>query len=481
MSAKRGGGDAPSSGTPPAGTHPSDARPPEALRADLWTIYRAGLAASEPAAILERGLDGSAAAGWRFRGEPLLPPVEPGEGPLLVVGAGKAAAALAAAVLERLPGESVAGRVIVKRGHRRPAPGVVVEEAGHPTPDADSEAATRRLLADLRRAGSRSGSRSGNRSGSSGGRALLLLTGGASALLAAPAEGITLEEKSRVTDLLLRSGADIHRMNAVRKHLSAVKGGQLLPLLPPGRTGALLISDVVGDRLTSIGSGPATPDPTTFAEAAAVLRDFDLWARVPESVRRRFGEGAAGRLPETPKSAPEAPPHHLLASNRRALDAAAARAGELGYRVEVFGRDLTGDLHAAARRFARRLVELRGEGRRTALLGGGELTLRVRGDGSGGRCQEFALVAAAELEGVAGAALLAAGTDGTDGPTAAAGAFADAGSGSRARAAGFDPAGTLARNDSGSLFRATGDLAVTGPTGTNVMDLLLGVTAGGPA
>lgn len=445
---------------------------PEALRADLWAIFRAGLAASEPAAILGRGLGGSAAAGWRFRGEPLLPPAEPGEGPLLVVGAGKAAAALAAAVLERLPGESVAGRIIVKRGHRRPAPGVVVEEAGHPTPDADSEAATRRLLADLRRSDPR---RSGRR-----GRALLLLTGGASALLAAPAPGITLEEKSRVTDLLLRSGADIHRMNTVRKHLSAVKGGQLLPLLPPGRAGALLISDVVGDRLTSIGSGPATPDPTTFAEAAAVLRDFDLWDRAPASVRRRLSEGAVGRLPETPKSAPEAPPHHLLASNRQALDAAAARARELGYRVEVFGRDLTGDLHAAARRFARRLADLREEGRRTALLGGGELTLRVRGDGRGGRCQEFALVAVAELEGVAGAALLAAGTDGTDGPTDAAGAFADGGSGARARAAGFDPAGTLARNDSGSLFRATGDLAVTGPTGTNVMDLLLGVTAGGP-
>lgn len=444
---------------------------PEALRADLWAIFRAGLAESEPAAILERALGGSAAAGWRFRGEPLLPPAEPGEGPLTVVGAGKAAAALAAAVLERLPGESVAGRIIVKRGHRRPAPGVVVEEAGHPTPDADSEAATRRLLADLRRSDLR---RSGRR-----GRALLLLTGGASALLAAPAPGITLEEKSRVTDLLLRSGADIHRMNTVRKHLSAVKGGQLLPLLPPGRAGALLISDVVGDRLTSIGSGPATPDPTTFAEAVAVLRDFDLWERAPGSVRRRLSEGAAGRLPETPKNAADAPPHHLLASNRQALDAAAARARELGYRVEVFGRDLTGDLHAAARRFARRLADLREEGRRTALLGGGELTLRVRGDGRGGRCQEFALVAAAELEGVAGAALLAAGTDGTDGPTDAAGAFADGGSGARARAAGFDPAGTLARNDSGSLFRATGDLAVTGPTGTNVMDLLLGVTAGG--
>ena len=438
---------------------------PEALRADLWAIYRAGLAASEPAEILERGLAGSRAEGWRLRGEPLLPAAEPEDGPLSVFGAGKAAAALAAAASERLPGESVTGRIIVKRGHGRPTPGLTVEEAGHPTPDADSEAATRRLLADLRRLGGR-------------GRALLLLTGGASALLAAPAPGITLEEKSRVTDLLLRSGADIHRMNTVRKHLSAVKGGQLLPLLPAGRTGVLLISDVVGDTLTSIGSGPATPDPTTFADAAAVLREFDLWERAPASVRHRLGEGAAGRLPETPKSAEGPPPHHILASNRRALDAARARAESLGYAVEVFGRDLTGDLHAAAHRFARRLARLRAEGRRAALLGGGELTLRVRGEGRGGRCQEFALVAAGELAGMDRVALLAAGTDGTDGPTEAAGAFADGGSAERGRALGLDPAESLSRNDSWSFFRATGDLAVTGPTGTNVMDLLLGVAAG---
>lgn len=445
-------------------SRPEAIAPPAALRRDLEAIFRAGLADSEPAAILGRDLRGSPGTGWRFRGQALLPAAARGEGPLFLLGAGKAAAALGRAAAARLAGETLRGRIIVKRGHRLEIPGVTVEEAGHPVPDRDSAEATGRLLADLRAAGRR-------------GRALLLLTGGASALLAAPAPGITLDEKSEVNSLLLKSGADIHRMNTVRKHISAVKGGQLLPLLPPGRTGALLISDVVGDSLASIGSGPATPDPTTFGEALGVLREFDLESRVPASVPARLVEGAAGRIPETPKSADSPPPHRILASNRRALAAAERAAADLGYEVEVFGRDLTGDLHPAARRFADRLLELREAGRRAALVGGGELTLRVRGGGSGGRCQEFALAAAARLAGTPGAAILAAGTDGTDGPTDAAGAFADGGSADRARRAGFDPAETLRRNDSGSLFGATGDLFVTGPTGTNVMDLLLGVTA----
>ncbi len=444
---------------------PGTSAPPAALRRDLEAIFRAGLADSEPGAILERDLRGSRGTGWRFRGQALLPAAAPGEGPLLLLGAGKAAAALGRAAAARLAGEPLRGRIIVKRGHRLEIPGVTVEEAGHPVPDRDSAEATGRLLADLRAAGRR-------------GRALLLLTGGASALLAAPVPGITLEEKSEVNSLLLKSGADIHRMNTVRKHISAVKGGQLLPLLPPGRAGALLISDVVGDSLASIGSGPATPDPTTFGEALGVLREFDLESRVPASVLARLVEGAAGRVPETPKSADRPLPHRILASNRRALDAAGRAAADLGYEVEVFGRDLTGDLHPAARRFADRLLELREAGRRAALVGGGELTLRVRGGGRGGRCQEFALAAAGRLAGTPGAAILAAGTDGTDGPTDAAGAFADGGSADRARRAGFDPAETLRRNDSGSLFGATGDLLVTGPTGTNVMDLLLGLASG---
>ena len=438
----------------------------ERLRRDLSTIHRAALRAADPERILERDLRGDAASGWTFRGEPLLPPPRTVGEPVFLFGAGKAAAALARGVRRGLAGEAVRGRIIVKHGHRLEVPGVVVEEAGHPVPDVHSVAATRRLLTDLRAAGG-------------SGRVLVLLTGGASALLVAPAAGITLEDKSRVSSLLLACGADIHEINTVRKHLSAVKGGGLIPLLPPGRAAALVISDVIGDQLTSIGSGPATGDPTTFGDALGVLEKFALAERVPEAVLDRFSDGAAGRVPETPDAPGETVPHHIVASNFHSLRAAGEEASRLGYRTEIFGRDLAGGVHETARRFAHRLAVLGSEPAPSALLAGGELTLRVTGDGRGGRSQEFALVAAGHLEGVPGVALLAAGTDGTDGPTNAAGAFADGESWSRARRRGLDPEATLRNNDSWSLFHETGDLLVTGPTGTNVMDLMVGLTAGG--
>ena len=440
--------------------------PSDRLRADLLAIHRAALRAADPERILERDLQGDPVSGWTFRGQPLLPPPRREGEPIFLFGAGKAAAALARGVRRGLAGESVRGRIIVKHGHRLEVPGVAVEEAGHPVPDAHSVAATDRLLADLREHGE-------------GGRVLVLLTGGASALLVAPAAGITLEDKSRVSSLLLACGADIHEINTVRKHLSAVKGGGLIPLLPPGRAAALVISDVIGDQLTSIGSGPATGDPTTFGDALGVLEKFGLAERVPAAVIRRFRDGVAGAVAETPDAPAETVPHHIVASNFHSLRAAEAEASRRGYRTEVFGRDLAGEVHDTARRFANRLALLGAEPEPAALLAGGELTLRVTGDGRGGRSQEFALVAAAHLEGVAGAALLAAGTDGTDGPTDAAGAFADGTSWSRARHQGFDPETTLRNNDSWSLFRATGDLLITGPTGTNVMDLMVGLTAGG--
>ena len=443
-----------------------DLPPPSArLRADLLAIHRAALGAADPERILERDLEGDAASGWTFRGQALLPPPRTSGEPIFLFGAGKAAAALARGVRRRLVGEAVRGRVIVKHGHRLAVPGVVVEEAGHPVPDADSVEATGRLLDDLRQVGA-------------DGRVLVLLTGGASALLVAPAAGITLEDKSRVSSLLLACGADIHEMNTVRKHLSAVKGGNLIPLLPSGRSAALVISDVIGDQLTSIGSGPATGDPTTFREALGVLEKFALTDRVPDSVRDRLRAGAAGRVPETPGAAEDAVPHCIVASNFHSLNAAETEAFRLGYRPEVFGRDLSGEVHDTSRRFARRLAALGSESAPQALLAGGELTLKVTGEGRGGRSQEFALVAARHLDGVPGVGLLAAGTDGTDGPTNAAGAFADGNSWSRARQRGLDPAATLRNNDSWSLFRETGDLLITGPTGTNVMDLMVGLSAG---
>ncbi len=441
--------------------------PAPELRRDLDGIFRAGLAAADPGPILTRDLHGSPAGGWSFRGEPLLPARVDPQDPVFVFGAGKAAAALGGAIHRQLEGEELRGRIIVKRGHTMAVPGVLIEEAAHPVPDADSAAATARLLKDLAAV-------------PAGRRVLFVITGGASALLAAPAPGIRLEEKTRTTELLLGSGADIHEMNTVRKHLSSVKGGRLIPALAGRRTAVLLISDVVGDDLTSIGSGPLTPDPTTFAEALAVLERHQLGAEVPPAVLDRLRAGVRGEIEETPSDSEAAPPHHILASNRLSVDAAREEAERRGYRTVIFGRDLTGEVRATAQEFSARLRELAAAPRRTALLAGGELTLRVTGDGRGGRSQEFALVAARELEGTRGAALLAAGTDGTDGPTDAAGAAVDGGSWLRARDMGCDPAGALARNDSWTLFRRTGELLITGPTGTNVMDLVIGLTGGRP-
>ena len=437
------------------------------LRNDLLGIFRIGVGAADPQRILRKKLKGNVAVGWTLGGATLLPPpLTPGE-PLFLFGAGKAAGALARGVREGLTGEVIEGRVIVKHGHRVEVPGVTVEEAGHPVPDAHSVAATARLLGDLRQVGPAS-------------RVLVLLTGGASALLVAPAPGLTLEDKSRVSSLLLGSGADIHEMNAVRKHLSAVKGGGLLRFLPRGKSAALAISDVIGDDLSSIGSGPATADPTTFQDALAVLDRYQLTDRVPAAVLGRLRNGATGRVAETPDSPQAGIPHHVLASNSLSLEAAAREAERRGYRTEFFGKDLAGEVHDTARRFARRLSALASESAPTALLAGGELTLRLVGEGRGGRSQEFALVAAGELRGVSGTALLAAGTDGTDGPTNAAGAFADGNSWRRAGELGLDPRATLRRNDSWSLFERTGDLLVTGPTGTNVNDLMIGLARGRP-
>jgi len=345
---------------------------------------------------------------------------------------------------------------------------VVVEEGGHPLPDEAGEAATRRLLSDLE-------------SGRPEDRIFLLLTGGASALLVAPADGVSLEDEIATTNALLRVGATIRELNTVRKHLSAVKGGRLLERMAPARALAFVVSDVIGDDLSAIGSGPAVPDPTTFGDCLSIVSAYGLSERLPVSVTRRFTRGARGLVPETPK--PEtgtlARVHHvILASNRISLAAAREKAKELGFDVEVFRSDMEGEVHELARRFAARLLELeRARGsRRFALLAGGELTLEVRGKGLGGRNQELALVVAREIRGREGVAILSAGTDGTDGPTDAAGAFADGRTWDRARDMGMDPERLLADNDSYRLFDGLGDLLRTGPTGTNVNDLVIGLS-----
>jgi len=439
----------------------------ETLRQQARAIFDAGLEAADPYVLLSRGLHEIPSEGFRFGDEPFVFPFPGAGGRIRVVGAGKAAGSLARAVESRLSGREYSGRIVVKHGHGVALSRVVVEEGGHPLPDEAGLRATERLLAELE-------------GGRAEDRIFFLLTGGASALLVAPAEGITLGDKIRTTELLLRSGADIRELNAIRKHLSRVKGGRLAEKMAPASILGLVVSDVIGDDLSAIGSGPAVADPTTFSDCLEIVARYGLEEKLPGKVRERLEAGARGGLPETPKAGDPSlgrARHLVLATNRLSLQAARGKASALGFESEIFRADMVGDVHGVAREFAERLAALaRRRSGRAALLAGGELTLAVKGTGLGGRNQELALACALHLKGMSGVMVLSAGTDGTDGPTDAAGAFADGDTWDRARRKGLDPGALLANNDSYRLFDRLGDLLKTGPTGTNVNDIVIGLS-----
>jgi glycerate 2-kinase len=390
---------------------------------------------------------------------------------VVVVGAGKASAAMAAAV-EALLGDVPLEGVVAVKERLEPAPRRVrVLEAGHPIPDARGEAAARQVLDLVRGAGA-------------GDLVLCVISGGGSALTPAPVPGVTLAEKQAATRLLLEAGATINELNAVRKHLSRLKGGQLARAAFPAPVVALLLSDVIGDPLDVIASGPTAADPTSFADALSVLDRFGLRDRVPASVRAHLEAGARGGAAETPKPGDPALAgvvNVVIGNNGLVVDAAVAEARRLGLAPCVLTRRLQGEAREVARVFAGILDEAarRGSpvGRPGCLIAAGETTVTVRGAGRGGRCQEFALALVPELAGMEDVVVLAAGTDGSDGPTPAAGALVDPTSLARARSRGLDPRRALAVNDSYGFFEATGDLVVTGPTGSNLMDLYLGVLA----
>jgi hydroxypyruvate reductase len=384
---------------------------------------------------------------------------------IYLVGAGKACAPMAAAWERLLDDRLTAGVVVVKYGHGMPLRRVEVLEAGHPLPDHAGARAADRILEMVSQAGASD-------------MVVCLISGGGSALLPAPVEGITLPEKMAVTDLLLRSGATIVEINAVRKHLSRIKGGRLARAAAPARVVGVVLSDVPGDPLDAIASGPISPDPTTFADAVAVLRRYGLLDRVPPSVRDYLQRGQAGQAPETPK--PGDPLFarvqvEVVGNIDRAVDAAAAQAARLGFRPLILTTRLEGEAREAARVICSVARTVRERGRPVrppaCLLAGGETTVTVRGPGRGGRCQEFALAAALAIEGWEDVVVAACGTDGTDGPTDAAGAVADGTTRRRAREAGADPARALADNDAYPLFHRLSDLLVTGPTRTNVTDV----------
>ena len=442
---------------------------------EVAEVLAAALVAVEPGAAVRRALrrEGRAAFVNERRFE-----LSAG-GRVLVVGAGKACAPMTEAAVEVLSDAVGGGVVIVKEGHlgasRDSIGPVELFEASHPVPDARGVAAAGRLAALLGEAGE-------------GDLVLALVSGGGSALLTLPDDGLTLEDIRATTELLLSCGATINDINAIRKHTTRLGGGGAARLAAPARTVSLIISDVVGSPLDVIASGPTAPDPTTFADAWRAVERHGLQERLPPRVVEHLRRGRAGEIEETPKPGDELwsrVHNNVVASNVTAAGAAVAAARERGFEAALLTTSLEGEAREVGRFAASVAREMRGRaGGQRPLLSvlGGETTVTLRGEGLGGRNQELALAAAEALDGVEGVLLVSLATDGGDGPTDAAGAAVTGETLARARALGYDAGDFLRRNDAYDFFAPLDALLKPGPTLTNVNDLLVVVAdAAAPA
>lgn len=389
---------------------------------------------------------------------------------IIVVGAGKATARMALAI-ETLLGKKIsAGLIVVKDGHTVPLSIIEQVESSHPVPGEAGVAGTTRILEMANAADEKT-------------LFICLISGGASALLVAPAIGLTLQDKQNTTRLLLNAGASINELNAVRKHLSMVKGGRLAQAAYPAQVVTLIVSDVIGDPLDVIASGPTAPDDSTFADARAVIAKYGLQKKLPRRVVDHLQRGVAGQEPETVKKNDpcwNSTRNIVVASIRQAMAAAQKKSAQFGFVAKIISESLQGEAREAARflaQIARDELAAMKPNERRCLLCGGETTVTVRGTGMGGRNQELALAFALEIEGCLGVTLLSAGTDGTDGPNDAAGAMVDGSTATSARNLGLNPVSFLNNNDSYAFFQqfdaATGVHShfKTGATGTNVMDI----------
>lgn len=424
-------------------------------RARLEDIFRSAVAAADPSHALRRAITRDDDGVLWIVGQPLAA----GER-LCVLAAGKAAPRMAAA-LEEIARDEIASGLVVAR-EASSSTRMPLRIAAHPVPDARSAAAADEALRLVESARPED-------------VLLVLLSGGASSLLSAPASGLGVEDLARTNEALLASGAPIDEVNGVRKHLSLLSGGRLAKRARSRRIEVLVISDVPGDRLDVIGSGPCAADPSRYADALDVLARRKIRERVPAAVVAHLEAGTRGERSETAKPGDPALArvrHTILASNRTALREAAESSRQLGLRPLLLTQRLAGEAREAGRRIGA-LARCARVVAPVCLLAGGETTVTLRRAGRGGRSQELALAAALELRGSRGVALLAAGTDGSDGPTDAAGAFADADTVARAEARGCDARAALGQNDAYGFFEAEGGLLRTGPTGTNVMDLVL--------
>jgi len=431
------------------------------MRQDARQVFAAALAAAQPATALATclRLDGDRlVAGGRFSLD------LGGQDRVYVLGIGKAAPAMARALGTLVAPRALAGYLVAKAGQGEAVPGCQVVEATHPVPDARSVAAVEGALRWL------------DGSVPSAAPVVVLVSGGSSALFCLPAGRLTVADKAAMTELLLRCGADIGEINCIRKHLSAVKGGQLARRLGHRPVLTLALSDVVGDRLDIIGSGPTVADASSFADAWQVLERYELTLKVPDAVRHHLEAGLAGQIPETvrPDDPILANKHAVVAGNNlAACHAAKECARRLGYRPLLVSDHITGDTAHCAAFHAVLAYDVVYAHRPVAppvcLVSGGETTVRLQG---AGRSEARTPCCARRLAAcIVPAVVLSAGTDGNDGPTDAAGALADNATLARARTLGLDPGEFLSRNDSYRFFQPLNDLVITGPTGTNVMDI----------
>lgn len=431
------------------------------LREDSQQIFAAGLVAVDPVVAVQRAVN-------RQDNQLYVDGVRydlPDYAHVYVLGAGKAGATMAQGLEGVLGDRLTEGAITVKYGHLAPVSRVRLYEAAHPVPDAAGVQAGKAIQRLAVQATEHD-------------LVFCLLSGGGSALLPAPSPGITLVEKQHVTSLLLACGASIDEINCIRKHISQLKGGQLARLVAPARLVTLILSDVVGDRLDVIASGPTVPDPTTFGDCLDRLAHYHLLDRLPASVLAHLQAGQTGQLPETPKATDPAFTRTqtvIIGSNYLALQAAQTAALQRGYRTLILSSSIEGEARQIARMHAAIAREIRQHRVPLAppacIIAGGETTVTLQGDGLGGRNQEFALAAALDIAGLEQVVVLSAGTDGSDGPTPAAGALVDGETVRRAQDLGLRPEAFLQRNDAYHFFQALNDLVITGPTGTNVMDM----------
>ena len=433
----------------------------ESMRSNAVKIFHQGLQAVEPGSAVKRSCKRE--SDYLFIGNRKynLSRIHN----IFVTGAGKATAPMAAAIEDILGEKITRGIINVKYGHTANLNRITLIEAGHPVPDKNGMQGTDEIL-NLAEDAKKDD------------LVICLLSGGGSALLVLPAAGITLKDKQDTIKILLSCGATIHEINTIRKHLSKIKGGRLARAAYPADMISLILSDVVGDDLDVIASGPSVPDPSTFEECIKIIKKYKLTKSIPKAVVSRIRQGASGKVPETPKARNKIFKNTynlIIAGNMDAINAARRESKTMGYKTLVLSSMIEGETRHVAKVHTAIAKEILKTGNPipppACILSGGETTVKIKGSGLGGRNQEFVLAAAIDIAEKNDIVVLSGGTDGGDGPTDAAGAIADNTTFKRAESMGLNPSHYLLNNDSYQFFNKLGDLIVTGPTNTNVMDL----------